>query len=127
MLLIRTAILAACAVVSWPCLAAAPDLPLPAFDVRAYCVTMEVGSSGAYDTQRCLQDETRSADALKVNWERLPAEPRFTCSRIARDAGQSFFVLEACLRSIAGSAWIEAPANRALAERGQLISRGFRR
>lgn len=127
MILIRAAILAVCALASGPSLAVTQDLPLPSFDVRGYCVAMEVGSSGSYATQRCLQDETRSAEAVKANWERLPAEPRFACARIARDAGQSFFVLEACLRNASGGAWIESPADRSMAERGQLISKGFRR
>lgn len=127
MFIIRIAILSVCAFAAWSGIAFAEELPLPSFDVRGYCVAMQLGSSGSYDTQRCLQDETRSAEAVKVNWERLPMEPRFNCARIARDAGQSFFVLEACLRSISGNAWIETPASRALAERSQLISRGFRR
>jgi hypothetical protein len=126
MLPIRIAILVLfCA--SWPRLAIAQEPLLPSFNVRGYCIAMEVGSSGSYDTQRCLQDETRSAEAVKANWERVPVEPRVTCARIARDAGQSFFVLEACLRSISGNAWIEVPASKSLAERSQLISRGFRR
>lgn len=123
--IVRNAILAACTALAWSQAAVAQDLP--SFDVRRYCVVMEVSSSGAYATQRCLDDESRSAEAVKMNWERLPAERRSACARIARDAGQSFFVLEACLRSVAGSTWIDSPGNRGVVERGQLISKGFRR
>jgi hypothetical protein len=103
------------------------ELPLPAFDVRRYCVTMELGSSGSYDSQRCLQDEARSAAAVRANWERLQQDPRITCTRIARDSGQSFFVLEACLRNVAAGTWAEPSALNAMADRGQMISRSFRR
>ena len=87
---------------------------------------MKVGSSGAYATQRCLDDDGRSAEAVKLNGERLPAAPRSAGVHIARDARQSFLeqVLPAQRRR---QHLLEGPGNRGLVERGQLISKGFRR
>lgn len=107
--------------------AADGDLPMPKFDREAYCFYASVNSSGVYDRKMCFDEEARSAELVRQQWQRIPREVQITCGEIARQTGQSYFILKACLRNFARAVWSEWQEDGEILDRSQQIARGFRR
>lgn len=104
-----------------------PPIAFPQFDKAAYCFYAGVNTSGVYDRAKCFEDEDRSAAQVAQQWSRLPREVQITCGHIARETGRSYFILKACLRNLARSAWTDLDDYAEVLDRSQQIARGFRR
>jgi hypothetical protein len=107
--------------------AAEGELAIPKFDHNAYCFYASVNSSGVYDRKTCTDEEARSAELVRQQWSRIPREVQITCGEIARQTGQSYFILKACLRNLGRAYWSDWQEDGEILDRSQQIARGFRR
>lgn len=107
--------------------AAETDLKLPRFDPEAYCFYASVNSNGVYDKKQCTDEERRSADLIRQQWSQIPRDIQITCSEMIRRSGQSYFILKACLKHFAGTAWFDWQADSEGLDRSQQIAKSFQR
>jgi ribosomal protein L37AE/L43A len=107
--------------------AAEQSLQVPRFDPEAYCSYASVNSQGVYDKKQCTDEEKRSAELVRQQWNRIPREVQITCGEIVRRSGQSYFILKACLKNFAGAAWSSVAEDGNILDRSQQIAKSFQR
>jgi hypothetical protein len=88
-------------------LPAAANAEMPSYDAKAWCqqVAAAGGSFSELIYGGCLQQEQTEYNALKPNWDGLPAKVRGWCDQVARAGGQgSFVILKGCVEQELGAA-----------------------
>lgn len=73
---------------------------MPYYDVTAHCQALARfgGAPSQLVLQGCYQQEQGAYDALKVQWEQLPAGMQQHCDGLARFAGPgSYLILQGCV------------------------------
>jgi hypothetical protein len=77
---------------------AEPPSELPFYDVEKICRQQSaLVGGGDFMHKACLDQEQRSYDELKKDWEGLDKKVKATCREMARVAYPSYFMLNACV------------------------------
>ena len=74
---------------------------MPKYDLKAYCHHVAASSDRSKSQailKGCYQVEHESYNALKRIWDKLPAQTRSYCDKVARSGGAgSYIVLQGCV------------------------------